>query len=169
MDLQGYNVHYDPGSAAINVLDYKTGQVRKPVTEDFIEFIKIVEQLKEYSAQSTALICTDLPEEIADRYRLFLVLKYSRKPVITGTFSIDAFEPMHKMLSLMAGGPGALREKPRAIFDCCPSPPLMWSDVTSQNLIDCARNGIPYELVSMPLAGGTGPCYSCRFPCSAYS
>jgi len=157
MDIQGYNVYYDPGSAAINVLDYKTGEVRKPVTQDFIEFIKIVEQLDNYSAQSTALVCSDLPEEIADRYRLFLVLKYSQKPVITGTFSIDAFEPMYEMLSLVAGGPEALREKPRAIFDCCPSPPLMWSDVTSQNLIDCARKGIPYELVSMPLAGGTGP------------
>lgn len=157
MDLQGYNVHYDPGSAAINILDYKTGEVRKPVTEDFIEFIKIVEQLDNYSAQSTALICSELPEEIADRYRLFLVLKYSKKPVITGTFGIDAFASMYEMLALVAGGKEALREKPRAIFDCCPSPPLMWSDVTSQNLIDCARAGIPYELISMPLAGGTSP------------
>ena len=39
----------------------------------------------------------------------------------------------------------------------CPSPPLLWSDLTCQNLIDCARAGIPAELVSMPLAGATAP------------
>jgi trimethylamine--corrinoid protein Co-methyltransferase len=50
-----------------------------------------------------------------------------------------------------------LRQQPLAIFDCCPSPPLMWSDLTAQALIDCARAGIPAELVSMPLTGATSP------------
>jgi len=44
-----------------------------------------------------------------------------------------------------------------AVFDVCPSPPLLWSDLTCQNLIDCARAGIPAELVSMPLSGATSP------------
>jgi trimethylamine--corrinoid protein Co-methyltransferase len=64
---------------------------------------------------------------------------------------------MHAMLSAAAGGDEALRKKPIAIFDCCPSPPLMWSDLTCQALIDCARTGIPAELVSMPLTGATSP------------
>jgi len=34
---------------------------------------------------------------------------------------------------------------------------LKWSDLTCQNLIDCARSGIPSEMVSMPLAGATAP------------
>ena len=33
----------------------------------------------------------------------------------------------------------------------------MWSDLTAQALIDCARSGIPAELVSMPLTGATAP------------
>jgi trimethylamine--corrinoid protein Co-methyltransferase len=33
----------------------------------------------------------------------------------------------------------------------------MWSDITCQNLIDCARHGIPAELVSMPLTGANSP------------
>jgi trimethylamine--corrinoid protein Co-methyltransferase len=57
----------------------------------------------------------------------------------------------------MAGSAEALADKPRAIFDVCPSPPLLWSDITCANLIDCARTGVPAELVSMPLMGATGP------------
>ena len=34
---------------------------------------------------------------------------------------------------------------------------LKWSDVTSQNLVDCARWSIPVELISMPLSGFMAP------------
>jgi trimethylamine--corrinoid protein Co-methyltransferase len=61
------------------------------------------------------------------------------------------------MLVAVRGSDKALRAKPLAIFDCCPSPPLMWSDLTCQDLIDAARAGIPAELVSMPLTGATAP------------
>ena len=39
----------------------------------------------------------------------------------------------------------------------CPSPPLNWSEFGSHNLLDLARAGVPAEIVSMPLAGGTAP------------
>ncbi len=55
------------------------------------------------------------------------------------------------------GGRDALKAKPRAVFDVCPSPPLNWSGFASQNLIDLARAGVPAEIVSMPLAGATAP------------
>ena len=64
---------------------------------------------------------------------------------------------MKDMLAAVRGSEGALREKPLAIFDCCPSPPLKWSNLTCQNLIDASRAGIPAELVSMPLTGATSP------------
>ena len=39
----------------------------------------------------------------------------------------------------------------------CPTSPLKWSDVTSQNVVDCARCGIPVEFISMPLSGFVAP------------
>ncbi|MGB8982377.1 MAG: trimethylamine methyltransferase family protein, partial [Anaerolineales bacterium] len=50
-----------------------------------------------------------------------------------------------------------LREKPRAVFDVCPSPPLIWSNFGAGNLIALARAGVPAEIVSMPLAGAAAP------------
>jgi trimethylamine--corrinoid protein Co-methyltransferase len=50
-----------------------------------------------------------------------------------------------------------LEEKPRAIFDVCPSPPLNWTEFASQNLIDLSRARIPAQIVSMPLSGATAP------------
>jgi len=157
MDLFEDNVHFDPGSAAINILDGETGEIRKAKTGDFIKLATLVENLDNFAAQSTSFICYDVPEEIADRYRLYLALLHCRKPVVTGTFRTDGFEVMKDMLSAVRGSDEELRKKPLAIFDACPSPPLKWSNLTTQTLIDCARYGIPSEMVSMPLSGATAP------------
>jgi trimethylamine--corrinoid protein Co-methyltransferase len=153
----GDSVQFDPGSAGITVLDSETQEQRQPLTEDFVKFVKLVETLPQLDAQSTSMICVDVPEEIGDLYRLYLALNFMRKPIITGAFRKDTWWTMKDLLATMVGGEKALAEKPIAVFDVCPSPPLLWSDLTCQNMIDCARYGIPSELVSMPLAGATSP------------
>ncbi|NHK31310.1 MAG: hypothetical protein FK730_08155 [Asgard group archaeon] len=151
------NICFDPGSAALNVLDPETNEIRLGVTKDYIEFTKIVEQLEHIHAQSTSIICSDVPGEIGDRYRLFLALIYSKKPVVTGTFEKKSFENMKDMLVFIRGGEKELRKKPLAIFDACPSPPLKWSDLTCQSIIDAAKLGIPSEFISMPMTGANAP------------
>lgn len=153
----GDQVQFDPGSAALSILDPATGEERVPRTADFVRLVKLVEGLPQLDAQSTAMICGDVPAEVGDLYRLYLALNFIRKPIVTGAFRTDTWWTMREMLALMAGGAEALAARPIAVFDVCPSPPLLWSDLTCQNLIDCARAGIPSELVSMPLAGATAP------------
>jgi trimethylamine--corrinoid protein Co-methyltransferase len=151
----GDSVQFDPGSAAITILDSKTQKQRQALTEDFVKFVKLVETIPQLDAQSTAFITSDVPEAVSDLYRLYLALNYMRKPIITGAFDKETWWTMKDMLVAVVGSEKALAEKPIAVFDACPSPPLLWSDITCQNLIDCAKYGIPAELVSMPLAGAT--------------
>jgi trimethylamine--corrinoid protein Co-methyltransferase len=157
LDLGGDRVHFDPGSAAIHLLDPGTGRRRAVTARDVMDFVRLVDGLPNYAAQSTGLVPGDVPVELADRYRLYLALKGSRKPVITGTFRADGFAPMSAMLAAVRGGEAALAERPLAIFDCCPSPPLKWSELTCSALIDAARAGIPAEIISVPLCGATAP------------
>lgn len=153
----GDSIQFDPGSAGVSILDDLSGVQRSPNTADFIKFVKLVEMLPQYDAQSTAFVCRDVPEGIGDLYRLYLALNFMRKPIVTGAFGIQTWWTMYELLVTAAGSETALAEKPLAVFDVCPSPPLLWSDLTSQNLIDCARKGVPAELISMPLAGATSP------------
>lgn len=150
-------VSFTPGSAAINVLDGDTGEIRKPHTRDYIRYVKVVSGLRHIASQSTAFIPADVPAEISDSYRLFLGLLYGEKPVVTGAFTIGAFEIMRDLQLAVRGSGTALREKPLAVFSCCPTAPLKWSDVTSQNVVDCARARIPVEYISMPLSGFMSP------------
>ncbi len=153
----GDRVHFDPGSSGVNILDPDTLQHKPATTKDLIKIIKIADSLPQYDAQSTAVVCSEIPKEIGDLYRLYLVQRYSNKPIITGAFSTKTTKNMIEMLAIFAGGLKELKEKPTAIFDVCPSPPLIWSEFGAQNLIDLSRAGIPAQIVSMPLAGAAAP------------
>jgi trimethylamine--corrinoid protein Co-methyltransferase len=156
-DFFGNKIHFTPGSSALYFLDYETKKFRRPLTQDYINYVKVVDQLKNIASQSTAMIPEDVNDGISDSYRLFLSLLYSEKPVVTGCFTIESFDVMKNMLTAVRGTEIKLKEMPLAIFSCCPTSPLKWSEITSQNVLDCAKYSIPVEFVAMPLAGFAAP------------
>jgi trimethylamine--corrinoid protein Co-methyltransferase len=153
----GDAVQFDPGSCGITVLDPITLEHKTAESADLIRIIKVAESLSQYDAQSTAVVCHDVPKDLHDLYRLYLVMLFSKKPIVTGAFTNTTVHHMIDMLAIFAGGRDNLREHPRAIFDVCPSPPLIWSNFGAGNLISLARAGVPAEIVSMPLAGAASP------------
>jgi trimethylamine--corrinoid protein Co-methyltransferase len=153
----GDQVHFDPGSSCLNILDPETHQARPAQTADLVRLVQVAEMLPQYAAQSTAMVCNDVPQDVGDFYRLLVVLRHSSKPVVTGAFSGKTLAAMLDLLIADSGCAANLRQMPRAVFDVCPSPPLNWSDFASENLLQLARAGVPAEIVSMPLAGATAP------------
>ena len=156
-DFSGHKVYFTPGSAALNILDSDTGEIRKPTTTDYVRYAKLVSRLGHIASQSTAFIPGDVHEKISDSYRLYLSLLFCEKPVVTGAFTIEAFGIMRDLQLAIRGTKEELAARPLTIFSCCPTSPLKWSDVTSQNLVDCAQYSIPVEFVSMPLSGFMAP------------
>jgi len=150
-------VHFNPCSTALTIVDSETQKQRPPVSEDMVKFVKLVETLPQLDAQSTSLVCSDVPKEVADIYRLYIALNLMRKPIVTGAFRSDTLLIMKDLLVAAVGDESTLSEKPIAIFDVCPSPPLLWSDLGCQNLLDCARADLPVQFISMPLTGATAP------------
>jgi trimethylamine--corrinoid protein Co-methyltransferase len=156
-DLSGDNLHFTPGSTAIKMLDAKTRQMRSVTTEDMLRCGKLVEQLDAIDYSSTAVVPNDVPKAIGDSIRLYALLRTTSKAIVTGAFTIGGFGVMAEMLLAVRGTRAALREKPFAIFSCCPSSPLKWSITTADNTAKCAELGIPVEFIAMPLAGLVSP------------
>ena len=107
---RGDDVHFDPGSTCLNMLDADTLRPRLAQTADLVALIQLTEMLPEYATQSTALVCNDVPSEIGDFYRLFLVLWHSRKPIVTGAFSGPTLQAMIDLPIADSGSSAALRE-----------------------------------------------------------
>ena len=148
---------FAPGSAALHVHDYATNRRRRATAADCAQFAQLTEALPAFALQATCVVPGDVPVETADRYRLHQALVHCRKPIVTGTFVEDSFDAMRRMLVAVRGSEDALRKKPLAIFDCCPTAPLAWSELTVRALVAGAKAGIPTELISMPMTGATAP------------
>lgn len=156
-EFSGERVHFTPASSAIRILDSVSGEARVPVTADYLTYAKVVAGLPGIDALSTAFIPSDVHDAVSDSYRLFLSLLTCEKPVVTGAFSVEGFAVMHDLLCAVRGSGDALREHPLAIFTCCPTSPLKWTHEGSGNLMDCAREGIPVEIIPVPLSGFMAP------------
>ncbi len=155
--IGGDHCHFVPGSAALNILEADGETLRRARAEDLVKIARLNDSLAHIALQSSAVVLDDVPDSIGDSYRLYLLLKNSLKPIITGAFSRQGIEHMHGLLAAVSGGEEELREKPRAVFDVCPSPPLKWSEISSHNIIDCARLGLPLQMISLPMPGAASP------------
>ena len=93
-DFEGENVYFTPGSTALNILDNRSGEMRRPATCDYVQYVKVTNGLRHIASQSTALIPADVDDKISESYRLYLSLLYGEKPVVTGAFTVEGFEVM---------------------------------------------------------------------------
>ena len=107
----GDAVHFDPGSSGVHILDPETLEHRPSRTLDLVKIIQVTEMLPEFAAQSTAVVCNEVAKEIGDLYRLYLVLRFSKKPVVTGAFSIPTLQTMIDMLAILRRVEGSVAPK----------------------------------------------------------
>ena len=149
-------IHFNPGSAALFTYDAVESVMRLPLLDDVIRFSRLSDTLEHIEATSTAVIPSDVPDEVSDSIRLFISCLYSDKPVVTGTFSQTGFKIMRDLL-IARTGKDSLRDVPCTIFDVCPSSPLRWSELGCHDLRACAQNAFPVQFISMPLAGALAP------------
>lgn len=156
-EIGGDNVLFNPASSSIYFREGESGVIRKATADDLVQFTRLVDCMEHVGAQSTAMVPSDVPVPISGLFRLYLILKESLKPTITGAFNKEDLFDMKRILEAVAGGAEELAEKPRAVFDCCPLSVLTWGDISAQNLIDCANEGIPAAIVPAPLVGATSP------------
>jgi trimethylamine--corrinoid protein Co-methyltransferase len=153
----GDNFAFDPGSSGLHFLESDNLTAHENTADDLRKVYLLTDALPGFGLQSTALSPSDVPAEICDVYRVYLYLKNSTKPIITGAFGFDGVENIAAVGAAVAGGLDTLREKPFLIYDVCPVTPLEWNDVKSQNLIDLARLGLPVETISCPIFGTASP------------
>ena len=137
--IGGDQTNFVPASSALNILDWRTGERRTAQTSDFIEYIKVVNQTKHIDYPSTAFSTDDIPQDIADAWRLYISMAHSRKPIVTGAFTHHGVPRMARMMECFRKDENEMIEKPMAVFTCCPNSPLRWGIDSSHNLIDCVE------------------------------
>lgn len=155
--LEGDRVHFVPASSALRILDRTTQEIREGDSKDFIDYVRIADGLKNIDYLSTAFIPRDIPQDIADAWRLYMVLSYSKRPVVSGAFTHYGVPRMGEIMRYFRDSRQDLVDRPMAIFTCCPNTPLRWGEDPITNIMDCAEWGIPIEIVPVLLLGMISP------------
>jgi trimethylamine--corrinoid protein Co-methyltransferase len=155
--LQGDRTHFVPASSALRILDRKTQEIREGNSKDFVDYVKIADGLKNIDYLSTAFIPRDVPQDIADAWRLYMVLSFSKRPVVSGAFTHYGVPRMAQIMGMFRDDKDDLIKRPMSIFTCCPNTPLRWGEDPITNIMDCAEWGIPIEIVPVLLLGMISP------------
>jgi trimethylamine--corrinoid protein Co-methyltransferase len=155
--LEGNSFHFCPGSSAIHIHDTKTGEFRKATSIDAAKLAIIVDALEYINAQFAALVVSDVPDIISDRYRYYIWLKNTTKHVMTSSFTLESPRDIISLASVIAGGEKELIKKPYVSSIVCPSPPLRWSALACENLVAYAKFAVPTVILPMPQINATGP------------
>ena len=155
--LEGDRAHFCPGSVALNILDSETQKIRPPGLEDLIKIVSLAQSLENVQFVTGPIVPADIPKPLLDAYRYYLIMLNTTKPLFAGAFTVDGLRVQLEMFSVLCGGEDEFRARPRAVFAANPTAPLRWGGVVTQNLMDCARFGVPVMLIPMPLPGGNAP------------
>ncbi len=155
--LGGDQVHFVPGSSGLNVLDRRSGEMRRASTADFVEYVRLADSLSHIAYLATAFSTNDIEESVSDAWRLYLCLTNSKKPVVSGAFTEHGVPRMVEMMQLFRDGTADLIRRPLSIFTVTPTGNFRYSEDSCQNLLDCAAAGIPIEITPVTLMGLVAP------------
>ena len=145
-------------SSAPDIIDPVTGQERRAESGDIARIAHLINELPGYDVFSISTLADDAPADQFTISRLYPALKYCLKPIrVTTTDHKDTLSIM-KMAYMVAGGEEAYKEHPFLTHHYCPTvSPLSMDNLSTENVIYFAKEGLPVYPTIVPNAGLTSP------------
>lgn len=155
--IEKNRVHMCTFGQGVDILDYDTGEIRPTVKKDVGEAALLADALDEIDIVERSLTAGDEMNETAPLHEAEEVLCSTTKPMVYGPGNGYRAQKIIDMAAVAAGGHEALRKHPTLICNCCPTSPLKLVRHVCNAIVVTAKNGIPCNVISMVLAGMSGP------------
>jgi trimethylamine--corrinoid protein Co-methyltransferase len=144
------------GSSALNVLDLE-GMHRPATLQDLRDFTRLIDGLPMANIMHAMVIPQDIPQPGFDRLLFATILNNTTKHYYSqgqgGSSVLDQVD----LASIIQGGHQAVSDRPCFSFVICLNSPLVHSAERVQEMMECARYGIPVWLEATNMMGATGP------------
>ena len=149
--------HFAPGSSGLNIIDHRSGEHREAATADFIDYVKVGQQLRHVRTLATSFSSKEVEPLVSDAWRLYLLLRYSTKAFVSGAFSEHAVPRLARIMALYRRDAADLAARPMAICTVTAAGQFSYNEDSTQNLIDFVEAGIPVEIVPITLMALNAP------------
>jgi len=157
--LEDGRTYFTTFGQGLRVIDPYTAEVRSSTARDIADSALLADALEHVSVYTVAVAATDIPEgPNKSLCELEVAFAHTSRHVVHGEIaSGEGVRRLVEMAAAIVGGADKLRERPIVSAGGCPSSPLEHSERVCEIVMECARAGIPAAVVSMVMAGGTGP------------
>ena len=155
--LESNRVGFANFGEGLKVVDPYSGELRASTKADLGDVARVVDALADIDCFEVALGCSDAPPATATIHNFEATLLNCAKPSCTGPQDGYAVKKYVEMAAVAAGGIDRLRERPVMILGTCPVSPLKLSREFCEIVMEASRAGMPVEVLSMAMAGASGP------------
>lgn len=156
--LEKNRVHYGTGGTAIYVLDPDTGERRPSTVQDVILNARMVEELENVHVFTINVFPHDVKDkDNIDVNRFYHALNHTQKHVMGGIYSLTGCKKVVDMAETIAGGAGALRERPFTSFITLIISPFKIDEDYGEMTCYLADKGLPVVVPTEPICGTTSP------------
>ncbi len=155
--LEGYRSYYGPGSDLLHIIDHRTGERRRPVLQDVREGITLCDALPNIDFVMSLFLPSDVPQTVADRFQMEVMLNYTTKPIVYVTYDTSGCLDAVEMAEIVAGGAHALRERPFTLCYINVTTGLCHNKEALEKLLFMADKGLPALYIPVGSGGLTAP------------
>jgi trimethylamine--corrinoid protein Co-methyltransferase len=158
MALGAGPLHARTSSGATGIFDLESGQRREPTCQDAADAVRVADALRHVHGASTmAVQPTDVPATIVDVHTVRIALANTIKPLGYVCLNEGLIESVLAMVTVVAGGEEALRQRPLITGLAESTSPLQLVSNQLAVLRSFALRGLPLTLHAHPMAGFTAP------------
>lgn len=158
VEISPNHVHYGPSITATHFLDPRTGERRRYVREDARAVARVCDALPNVDYVAALGTISDVHPDLVEVYEFAALIANSGKPIFAWSNSTHGCRDIHKIAVAVAGSEERLTSQPSYFFIGCSISPLVIPAEVAQQLLFCARKGVPYVFGPCPMCGATAPC-----------
>ena len=155
--LESNRIGFTNFGEGVFIIDPYTGELRGTRKSDVANAAKIVDYLSDVDVFVKAVGAHDVPEEVAQLHNAEALLSNTSKHSFIGGGNKTILRCLIQMASAVVGGEEKLRLRPILSFITCPVSPLKLVKECCEIIIGAARAGVPMNVLSMAMAGGSSP------------
>ncbi len=156
-EIGGRRVYMGTGGTALNVQESGSTDSRRATLADIVQMARLVESLENIHFYMLNVYPNELDAGEVDVNRFGAALRYTRKHIMGGVYTVDGIRNVIQIAEMISGGPERLRERPIISMVTCVVSPLRLDEHYSGLTIEVARQGIPVVVPAEPLSGTTAP------------
>lgn len=155
--LESNRVGFGTFGEQVNIIDPITREYRSSTKRDCCEAYRLIDALEELAFCQRTLCPGDQLSAAQAVHNFQALITHNSKHITIGMVNRPCVEVIVQMAAAAVGGMNKLRQRPVCTCSCCVTSPLILSAQFCETLMTAVESGINVDVMTMALAGGTGP------------